>query len=97
MKHLKAYIKTTESGQLRQYTTVVDAENEFQAVNKFKQKYGPDCLIGWIMWYLQKSRADMRIATIATVSQKNIQSLLPEHLDKADYIICVEEDMTGTY
>jgi uncharacterized iron-regulated protein len=50
-----------------------------------------------IMWYLQKSRADMRIATIATVSQKNIQSLLPEHLDKADYIICVEEDMTGTY
>ena len=50
-----------------------------------------------IMWYLQKSRADMRIATIATVSQRNIQSLLPEHLDKADYIICVEEDMTGTY
>ena len=50
-----------------------------------------------IMWYLQKSRADIRITTIATVSQKNIQSLLPEHLDKADYIICVEEDMTGTY
>ena len=48
MKHWKAYIKTTESGQLRQYTTVVDAENEFQAVNKFKLKYGPDCLIGWI-------------------------------------------------
>jgi hypothetical protein len=48
MKHWKAYIKTTESGQLRQYTTVVDAENEFQATNKFKQKYGPDCLIGWI-------------------------------------------------
>ena len=50
-----------------------------------------------IMWYLQKSRADMRIATIATVTQKDIQSLLPEHLNKADYIICVEEDMTGTY
>jgi uncharacterized iron-regulated protein len=50
-----------------------------------------------IMWYLKQAKADMRIATIATVSQKNIQSLLPEHLDKADYIICVEEDMTGTY
>jgi hypothetical protein len=48
MKHWKAFIKTTEAGQLRQYTTVVDAENEFQAVNKFKLKYGPDCLIGWI-------------------------------------------------
>ena len=50
-----------------------------------------------IMWYLKQAKADMRIATIATVSQKNILSLLPEHLDKADYIICVEEDMTGTY
>jgi hypothetical protein len=39
----------------------------------------------------------MRIATIATVSQKDISSLLPEHLDKADFIICVEDDMTGTY
>jgi hypothetical protein len=48
MKHWKAYIKTTESGQLRQYTTVVDAENERLAANKFKLKYGPDCLIGWI-------------------------------------------------
>jgi uncharacterized iron-regulated protein len=50
-----------------------------------------------IMWYLKQARATMRIATIATVSQKDIQSLLPEHWGKADYIICVEEDMTGTY
>lgn len=48
MKHWRAYIKTTEAGQLRQYTTVVDAENEYQAVNIFKQRYGSDCLIGWI-------------------------------------------------
>ncbi len=50
-----------------------------------------------IMWYLKQARANMRIATIATVSQKDIQSLLPEHRGKADFIICVEEDMTGTY
>ena len=50
-----------------------------------------------IMWYLKQARATMRIATIATVSQKDISSLLPEHLDKADFIICVEDDMTGTY
>ena len=50
-----------------------------------------------ISWYLKRSKADIKIATIATVSQKEIDSLLPEHLLKADYIICVEEDMTGTY
>lgn len=50
-----------------------------------------------ISWYLKRSKADIKIATIATVSQKEINSLLPEHLLKADYIICVEEDMTGTY
>ena len=50
-----------------------------------------------ISWYLKRSKADIKIATIATVSQKEITTLLPEHLLKADYIICVEEDMTGTY
>jgi uncharacterized iron-regulated protein len=50
-----------------------------------------------ISWYLKRSKADIKIATIATVSQKEIDTLLPEHLLKADYIICVEEDMTGTY
>jgi uncharacterized iron-regulated protein len=50
-----------------------------------------------ISWYLKRSKADIKIATIATVSQKEIDSLLPEHFLKADYIICVEEDMTGTY
>ena len=50
-----------------------------------------------ISWYLKRSKADIKIATIATVSQKEITALLPEHLLKADYIICVEEDMTGTY
>jgi uncharacterized iron-regulated protein len=50
-----------------------------------------------ISWYLKRSKADIKIATIATVSQKEIDLLLPEHLLKADYIICVEEDMTGTY
>jgi len=50
-----------------------------------------------ISWYLKRSKADIKIITIATISQKEIDSLLPEHLLKADYIICVEEDMTGTY
>jgi uncharacterized iron-regulated protein len=50
-----------------------------------------------ISWYLKRSKADIKIGTIATVSQKEIDSLMPEHFLKADYIICVEEDMTSTY
>lgn len=50
-----------------------------------------------ISWYLKRSKADIKITTIATVSQKEIDTLFPENHLKADYIICVEEDMTGTY
>ena len=50
-----------------------------------------------ISWYLKRAKADIKIATIATVTQKEIHSLLPEHFLKADYIICVEDDMTSTY
>lgn len=50
-----------------------------------------------IVWYLKQSRADLKIATVTTVSQKNVTKLLAEHRYKADYIICVDEDMTTTY
>lgn len=50
-----------------------------------------------INWYLKRKRPDLRYATITTVSQTNIRSLLAENKGKADYIICVDEDMTGTY
>ena len=49
MKHWKAYVKYTDNiGALKQYVATVAAQNQFEAINKFKQKYGPDCLIGWI-------------------------------------------------
>lgn len=50
-----------------------------------------------INWYLKKNRPDLKYATITTVSQKNIKELLAENMGKADYIICVDEDMTNTY
>ncbi len=50
-----------------------------------------------ILWYLQKSKPELKIATITTVSQKDIKKLLAENKGKADYIICVDEDMTNTY
>ena len=50
-----------------------------------------------IVWYLQQARPDLKIATVTTVSQKDIKKLLEENKNKADYIICVDEDMTTTY
>lgn len=50
-----------------------------------------------ISWYLQQKQPALRIATITTVSQKDISQLEKEHLGRADYIICVAENMTTTY
>jgi uncharacterized iron-regulated protein len=50
-----------------------------------------------INWYLKRKQPDLKYATVSTVSQKNIKELLAENKGKADYIICVDEDMTNTY
>ncbi len=45
-----------------------------------------------------KKRNDtLNYKTITTVSQENIKKLLKENKGKADFIICVDEDMTTTY
>ena len=50
-----------------------------------------------ILWYLKRERKNINYATITTVSQKNVKKLLKENRGKADFIICVDEDMTTTY
>lgn len=50
-----------------------------------------------IVWYLKQERPALKIVTITTVSQKDVRKLLAENKGKADYIICVDEDMTNTY
>ncbi len=50
-----------------------------------------------IVWYLKKSNPKLNISTITTISQKDIHHLLEENKHKADFIICVDEDMTTTY
>lgn len=49
-----------------------------------------------IIWYLLLNGATS-IGTITTVSQKNVNKLEKENFRKADFIICVDEDMTTTY
>lgn len=62
----------------------------------FNGAYHSDFYEG-ILWYLKKNRPELKYATITTVSQKNIGQLEAEHLGRADYIICVPENMTTTY
>lgn len=50
-----------------------------------------------IMWYLLKSKPNLRITTISTVTQADINTLDKEHLGRADFIICVPENMTKTH
>ncbi len=49
-----------------------------------------------IYWYLKQANPDLKIVTIHTVSQKDISDLEKENTGKADFTICVDEDMTKT-
>lgn len=50
-----------------------------------------------ILWYIKRERPNIKYATITTVSQENVHKLLEEHKNKADFIICVDNNMTTTY
>lgn len=50
-----------------------------------------------ILWYLKKLNPKLKYITISTVSQDNPTVLLDTNKGKADFIICVDENMTTTY
>jgi uncharacterized iron-regulated protein len=50
-----------------------------------------------IGWYIQQQQPQLKRATISTVLQADLKKLLVENKGKADFIICVDEDMTPTY
>lgn len=62
----------------------------------FNGAYHSDNFEG-ILWYLQQQAPQLKYGTITTVLQKDISKLDKENRNKADYIICVDEDMTTTY
>lgn len=69
---------------------------ENQLFIHYNGSYHSDYFEG-ISWYLKKWKTPIKISTIATVSQKDLHKLDIENLNKADYILCVDEDMTNTY
>ncbi len=50
-----------------------------------------------IVWYLAQYQDDLSVATISTVTQADISNLEEEYEGKADFILCVDEDVTTTY
>lgn len=50
-----------------------------------------------IYWYIQQYRPGTTVGTVATVTQADISKLDKESIGRADFIICVDEDMTRTY
>lgn len=62
----------------------------------FNGSYHSDNYEG-ILWYIKRKRSNVNYATITTVSQENVHKLLEEHKGKADFIICVDNNMTTTY
>ena len=53
-----------------------------------------------IVWYLKeynkRNATDLKIVTITSVEQDTLESLNKDNLGKADFIICIPEDMTKT-
>jgi len=62
----------------------------------FNGAYHSDNFEG-IGWYLKNYAPKLKIVTISTVEQENIQKLEAEAINQADFIICVPADMTKTY
>lgn len=110
-KDLPTYQKILEmmgehgTPELVKAQAIKDATMAHSILENFKEKYTlihyngayhSDFYEG-IGWYLKRQRPDLKYATISTVSQKNTLKLDKENLGKADFIICVDEDMTKTY
>ena len=50
-----------------------------------------------IGWYLKHYRPSLKVATIATVRSMDVSELAPAEKGKADFIICVHEQITRTH
>lgn len=50
-----------------------------------------------ILWYIRQQRPELKVVTVSTVQQNDIARLDADHRGKADFIICIPEDMPGSY
>ena len=69
--------------------------NDYKILH-FNGAYHSDYKQG-IVWYVQQSSSSVKIFTISTVTQSDVSRLDKEHFGKADFILCVPENMTRTH
>jgi uncharacterized iron-regulated protein len=50
-----------------------------------------------IVWYIKQQQPDIKIITINTIEQENIDTISKEDMNSADFIIVTDEDFTKTY
>jgi len=62
----------------------------------FNGSYHSDYYEG-ILWYLKREKPELKYTTITTVSQNYVDRLYDDNIGIADFIICVDNDMTNTY
>lgn len=52
---------------------------------------------GSIVYYLKRNFPELKILTVSTVEQAQVSTLSEENKNLADFIVCIDEDMTKTY
>jgi uncharacterized iron-regulated protein len=67
-----------------------------QTVIHYNGSYHSDRYMG-IIWYLKKYNPDVKVVTIATVLQDDINKMSEEYKGTADFIIVIPSSMTRTY
>jgi uncharacterized iron-regulated protein len=50
-----------------------------------------------IVWYLHKMNPDLKLMTVSTIEQEQVDTLNEEYLNQSDFIIAVPATMTKTY
>jgi uncharacterized iron-regulated protein len=69
---------------------------EGETVIHYNGSYHSDRYMG-IIWYLNKYSPGLKIATITTVQQDDIEKMDEKNLGTADYIVVIPTTMTRTY
>lgn len=50
-----------------------------------------------IVWYLRQYNPKLTVATISAARQKDVRKLEKEYIGKADFVVCVDEEITKTH
>ena len=76
--------------------SIVKFRQPGQTVIHYNGSYHSDRYMG-ILWYLNKYSPGLKMLTITTILQDNIEKMSDEGLGKADFVIVVPSSMTRTY